>query len=149
MRTFARLRIAGQDQHATAVAAQAWGTVRSLTNPISRARFLVSAAKGATANGRHQDAAAFTTQAEAAARSITHPYLRGDALGEAAHALAMAGETHAASRVAAAACAVGKWTAAVTAALVVDPSALTILKRILQNCDDISAPHIPSGDLAP
>ncbi len=74
--------------------------------------------------GQHQ-------QAEAAARSITDPDWQARALAEVARTLAQARNFQYACRVAAASCAVGRWTAAAGSVLLMDPSAFTTLQRVL------------------
>ena len=83
------------------------------------------------AAGQHEQAATVAGQAEAAARSITDPDRQAGALAQVAGALAGAGNTRYAYRVAAATCAVGRWTAAARSVLLLDPSAFAALERVL------------------
>jgi tetratricopeptide (TPR) repeat protein len=120
---------AGRHQQAEALA-------RSIAHPGSQAHALAQVAGALAGAGRHQ-------QAEALARSITNPGSQAHALGLVAGALARAGEARSASRVAAATCAVGRWTTAVRPVLLLVPSAFTMLARTLQEQQQPPQPHLP------
>jgi tetratricopeptide (TPR) repeat protein len=153
------LAAAGQHLQAGAAAAQARAAAHSITDPYRQALALAEIADALTGSGRHRETEVVSSsqatalievamalaemgqhhhpsvaaaRAETAARSITDPYWQARALSEIAEALAKAGEAGAASRVAAAACAVGPWTTAIRPGFLVAPSTYTTLVRALK-----------------
>lgn len=110
---------AGQLQQAEAVAARAETIARSLTDPDQQAQALAALARGG------QDA-----RATAVARSITDPSERAKVLVAIGEALAADGDMKQARHVAAAACAVGRWTTAPRLELSLDPAASGVLTNL-------------------
>jgi hypothetical protein len=92
-----------------------------------RAPVLAEIAEAMARTGQH-------AQAEAIARSVTDPFHGGAALAKVAEALAEVGEVHSAARVAAALCASSTetWRTAVVPVLLLAPTAITTLARILE-----------------
>ena len=117
---------AGQRQEAEAVA-------RAITDRGWQAEALARVAGALAGAGQHQQAGAVARQAEKAARAITDPARQAEALVQVAGALAKAGDITSASQVTAAACTVGRWTTAARSALLQDPSAFTMLARVLDD----------------
>ncbi len=89
-----------------------------------RARALARAAGALAEAGQYR-------QAEATARTITEPSWQAEALAQLAETLAKAGDSSFASRVAASACAVGRWTTAVRPVLILEPSASAAMEHLL------------------
>jgi hypothetical protein len=114
--------LAGAGQHE-----QAETVARSITDPGWQARALAQVAGALAGAGQHEQAAAVAGQAETVARSITSPDWQAQALAEVAEALARAGDGRDACRLAAATCAVGRWTIAAKPVLLLDPSAFAML----------------------
>jgi tetratricopeptide (TPR) repeat protein len=114
----------GQHQQAENIVAQAEAAARAITEPKLQAEALAEVAATLTSAGLHR-------QAEAAARTITIPDSRASALAQIAGALARAGEATSARRVAAAACAAGRWTNAIDPVILLAPSAGAPLARML------------------
>jgi hypothetical protein len=83
--------------------------------------------------GQHQQAAKIATQAEQTARTITDPDARARALAAAAEALAQTGHNRLACRAVAEACAVLPWTSVVKPVLRLDPSAISLLRDLLDD----------------
>ena len=113
----AALAGAGQHEQAEAVA-------HSITTPDGQTRPLVEVAAALAGAGQHE-------QAEAVAHSITTPDAQAHALAELARTMAQAGNFQYACRVAAASCAVGRWTVAAASVLLLDPCAFPTLERVL------------------
>jgi hypothetical protein len=98
-----------------------------LTNEAKylKARALGPLAAVSALAGQHQ-------LAETMARTITYPSLRGRALADVATALALAGVTRSASRLAAETCTLSDWPTAARPVLLLDPPAFTALTLLLQ-----------------
>ena len=134
---------AGQLERAEAVA-------RSITDSDKSAWVLEAVAEALAGAGQYQ-------QAEAVASSITDPYAQAKALARLAEALTETGETRAACRIAATAgCDTCTWTTAARAVFLLNPSAVTVLARMLVGTNieaDIPArlvsDDLPSGEGRP
>jgi tetratricopeptide (TPR) repeat protein len=110
--------------------AQAEAVARSIVDPDRQAAVLAWVRALASA-GQEQEAAAAAGQAEAAARSIADLDRQADALTQVVETLSQAGDTHSACRLAAAICLAGRWTTAAPSVLLLDPTALAVLVRVL------------------
>jgi hypothetical protein len=72
-------------------------------------------------------------QAESLVRSMTGPDEQAEAFAQVANALVTAGDTGLARRAAAAACATGRWTIAAAPVLLLEPSAVKLIARVLKD----------------
>lgn len=104
--------------------AQALLEAQSIRDSHGRARALEKIVADLTGIGQCEEA-------ETAARSITIPYTQGQALALVATALAAADNANSAKRLAAATCALSRWTIAAAPVLSIEPHAFARLARAL------------------
>jgi bifunctional DNase/RNase/tetratricopeptide (TPR) repeat protein len=147
---------AGQHEQAAAVAGEAQALAPSIASPEQNGRVLAQVAGALARAGEYQRAEALTRsirysrdaalsqvaeafawagqyeQAETLVRSMTGPDEQAEAFAQVANALVAAGDTRLARRAAAAACATGRWIIAAAPVLLLEPSAVKLIARVLK-----------------
>ena len=110
---------------------QAAIVTRSVADSYGKTLALGGIAEALAEAGQREQATAVAAQAEEAARSITDLDQQAQALAKVAEMLAKEGLSRSARRVAAAACAVAPWSTAAKSVLLIDPTAYTMLARVM------------------